>query len=124
MGEDEYSILQKKFRDWFREIVPPDVPLLAELDHSLVDLVPPEIPRKRRRRVKKTANFSAAVFHGFRGAILFGFVVGLTLYILSFSFWRWVGYNPLIRLIIIFFAMVMGFYISLIKELASQKRKR
>ena len=124
MREDEDSILKKKFRDWFGETVPPDVSLPAETDHSTEDPIPADLPRKRRRRVNKSANILVVLFHGFRGAFLFGLVVGFILYILSLSVWRWINYHPLIRLIIIFFAMAIGFYISLVKELTSQKRKR
>jgi len=124
MGEDEYLILQNKFRDWFGETATPDVPLPAEIDHSIGDPVPADLPLKRRIRVNKSANYLVVLFHGFRGAILFGLVVGLTLYILSLSFWRWISYNPLIQFIIILFAIVLGFYISLVKGLASQKRER
>ena len=124
MREDEHSILKDKFREWFGETIPPDVPLPAEIDRPIGDPIPADLPRKRRRRVNKSANILVVLFHGFRGAFLFGLVVGFVLYILGLSFWRWIIYHPLIQFIIIFFAMVIGFYISLVKELASQKRKR
>ena len=126
MREDENLILKKKFRDWFGETVPPDVSIPAEIDHSIGDPVPADLPlkRKRRRRVNKSAKYLVVLFHGFRGAILFGLVAGFILYILSLSIWRWINYHPLIQFIVIFSAMVIGFYISLVKVLTSQKRER
>ena len=113
--EEEYLILQNKFRDWFEESVPADIPLSGEADHSS--------HKKRRRRLKKSDKNLWLLIYGSGGAIAFGLVVGFIIYILNLSVWRWSSYNWLIQSLIIFFAMAMGFYISLVKVFASQKRE-
>jgi hypothetical protein len=129
MREEEYLILQNKFRDWFGDLVPADTPLPAEIDRSIEGPVsadaplPAEIDQiKRKRRVNKSEKLLELVLHGFGGAISFGAVVGLIIYILNLSIWRWSSYNWLIQFLVIFFVMVIGFYISLRKVLTSQKR--
>jgi hypothetical protein len=116
MAEEEYLILQNKFRDWFEENVPADIPLSEELDHLS--------HKKRRRRVKKSEKLLGLLIYGSGGAITFGLVVGFIIYILNLSIWRWNSYNWLIQSLIIFFAMAIGFYISLAKVFASQKHER
>jgi H+/Cl- antiporter ClcA len=114
--EEEYLILQNKFRDWFEETVPADIPHSGEADHLS--------HKKRRRRVKKTEKHLGLLIYGSGGAITFGLVVGFIIYILNLSIWRWNSYNWLIQSLIIFFAMAVGFYISLVKVFAAQKRER
>jgi len=116
MGEEEYLILQNKFRDWFEETVPADIPLSSEVDRLS--------HKKRRRRLKKSEKYFGLLIYGSAGAITLGLVVGFIIYILNLSIWRWNSYNWLIQSLIIFFAMAIGFYISLIKVFASQKRER
>jgi len=116
MGEEEYLILRNKFRDWFEETVPADILLSSE-----VDLLS---HKKRRRHGKKSDKFLGLIIYGSGGAITFGLVVGLIIYILNLSIWRWNSYNWLIQSLIIFFAMAIGFYISLVKVFASQRRER
>ena len=120
MREEEYLILQNKFRDWFEDPVPADLPFPGDVDYSIGE----PVPVKRRRRVNKSEKLLELIIHGFGGAIFFGSVVGFIIYILNLSIWRWNSYNWLIQFFIIFFAMVLGFYISLVKVLASQKRKK
>ena len=113
MRDEEYLILQNKFRDWFGDPIPADLPLPAEKIHV-----------KKRRRVNKSAKLLELIIPGFGGAIIFGSAVGFIIYILNLSIWRWNSYNWLIQFLVIFFAMVIGFYISLVKVLASQKSER
>ena len=112
MEDEEYSILQNKFREWFRDPVPADLPAPGEVEHP-----------RRRKGESKPAKFSDLLFYGFGGAITSGSVVGLIIYVLNLSVWRWSSYNWLIQFLVIFFAMVVGFYISLFKVLPFQKRK-
>ena len=116
MREEEQLILQDKFRDWFGDPVPADVSLPGEtkdLDH---------IPR--RRRANKSAKLSDVIIYGFGRAILFGSVVGLIIYILNLSFGgRYIHYWH-IQFLVVFLAMVIGFYNGLVKGLASKKSER
>ena len=114
--EEEISILQNKFQDWFGEIVPPDLPLSVEAGH----LNHP----KRSKPVSKSAKMYWLLLQGFGGAISFGSVVGFIIYILNLSIWKWNSYNWLIQFLIIFSAMAIGFYISLVKVFGSQKQGR
>ena len=113
MRDEEYLILQNKFRDWFGDPIPADLPLPAEKIHV-----------KKRRRVNKSAKLFELIIHGFGGALSFGSVVGIIMYILNLSIWRWNSYNWLIQFLVIFFAMAIGFYISLFKVLTTQKREQ
>ena len=116
MGEEENLILQNKFQDWFGEIVPPDLPLSAEAGHLN--------HRRQKRRVSKSTKMYWLLLQGFGGAISFGSVVGFIIYILNLSIWKWNSYNWLIQFLIIFSAMAIGFYISLVKVFGSQKQGR
>jgi len=114
MEEEEYLILQNKFREWFRDPVPADLPLSTETDHF-----------KRRRSVNKSAKFLDLLIYGLGGAIIFGSVIGFITYLLlKLSILRWHSYNWLIQFLVIFFAMVIGFYITLFKVPPSQKREK
>ena len=116
MREEEYSILQDKFQEWFGDPVPSDVSLPDEIGHS--DHL------TQRKRTKKSANLLGLLFHGFGRAVLFGSVVSFIIYILNLSFGgRFINYW-LIQFLIVFLAMAIGFYYSLVKGIASKKRKR
>ena len=106
MGEEEHLILQNKFQEWFRDPVPADLPLPAEKHIT------------QGRRINKSANLLGLIFHGFGGAVFFGSVVGFIIYILNSSFGGWNSNYWLIQYLVIFIAMVIGFYISLVKRLA------
>ena len=111
MGEEEYLILQNKFQEWFKDPVPADLPLPAEADHINHTI--------QRKRVTKSSNLLGLIFHGFGGAVFFGSIVGFIIYILNTRLGGWNGNNWLIQFWAIFLAMVIGFYISLVKKLAS-----
>jgi len=116
MREEEHLILQDKFREWFGDPVPADVPLpggTEDLDH---------IPR--RRRVNRSVKLLELIFHGFGRAVLYGSVVGLIIYILNLSFGgRYIHYWH-IQFLVVFLAMVIGFYDGLVKGLVTKERKR
>ena len=131
MRNEEYLTLQNKFQDWFGDPIPADLSLPAEIDNSIGNLVPADLPlsakmvrKKRRRRVNKSTKLMELIIHGFGGAVSFGAVVGLIIYILNLSIWKWNSYNWLIQFLVVFIAMVIGFYISLVKLLSTQKRER
>ena len=116
MREEEHLILQDKFRKWFGDPVPADVPLPGktdELDHKV-----------RKRSVYKSANLLDVITHGFGRAVFFGLVVGFIIYILNLSFGgRFINYWH-IQFLVVFLAMVIGFYTGLVKGIASKKRER
>jgi hypothetical protein len=115
MGEEEYLILQHKFQEWFKDSVPADTPLAAETNHL-------KHVTTRRKRVTKSSNLSSnllgLIFHGFGGAVFFGSIVGFIIYILNTSLGGWTSNSWLIQFWAVFLAMVIGFYISLVKKLA------
>jgi len=116
MREEEHLILQDKFQKWFGDPVPADVSLPGESEG--LDYIP------RRWRVNKPVKLSDVILYGFGRAILFGSVIGLIIYILNLSFGgRYIHYWH-IQFLVIFLAMVIGFYNGLVKGIASKKRER
>ena len=151
--EEEYSILQNKFQEWFRGIVqvaPPipakanrsidnsvknNVSHLADADHSIVDpIIPTDLPRQYaadhshdRNRINQEDNFQKLLEllgFGCRGAITLGAGVGFILFILNFSLLGWYNNNWPNQILVIFFALLLGFYIGLSKGYVSQQRER
>jgi hypothetical protein len=145
--EEEYSILQNKFQEWFRGIVPAALPSPTEADHSIKNPVPsrsphsvevdpsivnPIIPSKenhthysvQRSQEDNNQKLLELLGFGFKGAISFGAVVGFILFILNFSLLGWYSNNWPNQIIVIFFALLLGFYIGLSKGFVHQQRKR
>ncbi len=131
MGEKEHLILQNRFQEWFENPVPADLPPSAEVDHSVEDPVPTDLSlpgamdhTKRRRRENKSAKLLELFIHGFGGAVFFGSVVGFIIYIFNWSFGGRYSQYWLIQFLVVFLAMILGFYNSLVKGFSSKKRKR
>lgn len=114
--EEEYLVLQNKFQDWFGEKLPANLPHPVKVDQfSHI---------KQKKRLNKSEKAFGVLFYSFGGAIIFGLVVGFIIYLLNLSVWRWNSYRLLIQFFIIFSVMVIGFFLGLVKVLASHKRKR
>ena len=132
--EEEYSILQKKFREWFGKTVPVALPFPDETDRSIGDPVPADLPfpaetdylnhKTRKRNVDNSSKLLELLSFGFSGAVSLGAVVGVIIIILNLSFWGWYSNNWPIQFFVIFFAMVLGFYIGLSKGYISQQREK
>ena len=142
--EEECSILQNKFREWFEKIVPDDLPTPDVIDHTMGDPVPDDLPLRaeiehtnrdpvlvdllplraetdylNHKTVNKSAKLLELLGHGFSGAVYFGVVVGFIIVI-----FKWNSDNWPYQFLVIFLMMAIGFNIGLIKGHASQKRKR
>jgi hypothetical protein len=110
---EEYSILQKKFREWFEKTVPADMPLPAEIDHFN--------HRKRRRPRGKFEILVELLGFGFSGAVFFEAVVGIVIVILYLNYGMWYSDTwPFV----IFLAMMLGFIIGVSKGFVSQQREK
>jgi hypothetical protein len=132
--QEEYSILQRKFREWFGKTVPVAKPLPDEADHSIGDPVPIDLPlrakadrlndRTRIRHVDNAQEFFELLGFGFRGAVSYGAVVGLIIVFLDLSFLGWDSDNWPIQLFVIFFATLLGLFIGVSKGYISQLREK
>ena len=132
--QEEYSILQKKFREWFGKTVPVVKPLPDEAGHSIGNPIPIKLPlpakadyvyhRTRRKHADNAQEFLELLGFGFRGAVSFGGVVGCIIVLLDLSFLGWDSDNWPIQLFVIFFAVLLGLFIGLSKGYISQQREK
>jgi hypothetical protein len=150
--EEEHSILQKKFREWFGKTVPVALPFPDETDRSIGDSVPADLPfpaetvhslgdpvpanrplpaktdylnhKTRKRNVDNSSKLLELLSFGFGGAVSLGAVVGVIIIILNLSFLGWYSNNWPNQFFVIFLAMVLGFYIGLSKGYISQQREK
>ena len=150
--EEEYSILQNNFREWFGDTVPASPPFPAETDRSIgtpVPIVPrlpaeadhsigvpvlivPRLPaeadqlnlRMRRRHEDHYQKLFELLGFGFSGAVSLGAVVGLIIVFFNLTFWGWYGNHWPNQIVIIFFATLLGFTGGLSKGFINQQRDR
>ena len=137
-AEAQHSILQNKFRKWFEEPVPGDMPLLEEVDHSIENSFPADLPevnhlkhriQKRRPRVH-TSQFVIStklleiLFFGFIGAISFGLSVGIIFFNLNLNFEGWYSHTWPSQSFFITIAAVLGFNFGLFLEYVFLQRER
>jgi hypothetical protein len=144
--------LQKKFQKWFGKTVPAEPPVPAEIEQSMGKPVPIDLPLPAKvehsigkpvpvdlsmpamaidldheaRNIHKnnSRKLSELLYLGFMGAVTSGAVIGFITFILDFGFPGWYSETWLSPFIIIFFALLLGFYIGLSKGYISQQREK
>jgi len=138
MIEEEYPIsiedLEKKFRKWFGKPVPADPLFPAQVEHSIGKPVPVDLPlpamtddlnhKIQRRDEDNSKKLSELLNFGFRGAVTAGAVVGFIIVILNLGFWGWYSDTWPSQFLIIFLALLFGFYICLSKGYISQQLEK
>jgi len=138
MIEEEYSIsiedLKKNFQTWFGKPVPADPPFPAKVEHSIGKPVPIDLPlpavtddlnhKTQRKPVDDPQKLSELLNYGFKGAVTSGAFVGFIIVILNLSIWGWYSDTWPSQILIIFFALLLGFYIGLSKGYISQQREK
>lgn len=137
-AEAQYSILQNKFRKWFDEPVPGDMPLLEEVNHSIENSFPADLPdvnqikhkiQKRRHKTKKnhfviSYKLLEILFFGFIGAASFGISVGIIFFNLNLNFEGWYSHTLPSQSFFITISAILGFNIGLILEYVFLQRER
>jgi hypothetical protein len=136
MIEEEYPIsiedLKNKFQKWFGKPVPADPPYPVDIEHSMGRPVPVDLSaiatdldhEARHIHGNNPQKLPELLYLGFMGAVTSGAVVGFIIFILNFGFPGWYSDTWLSPFIVIFFALLLGFYIGLSKGYVDQQREK
>ena len=135
-AEAQYSILQDKFREWFENPAPVDIPLPEDADYSIENSVPGDRPhtaeanllhqrtRRRKRYAGNSTELLALLFFGFLGAISFGLGVDILFFNLNLNFEGWYSHNWPSQSFFISIAAALGFNFGLFLEYVALQRER
>jgi len=151
LEKEEYFILQEKFREWFGKTVPVAAPLPDEADHPMgkptpgdlslpadTDIfsnesVPASLPipekiyindRTQKENGDDSQDLLELLGFGFRGAFFFGAGGVIISLIINFNFLGWYNNDWLPKIIIVCFAMLLGFFIGLSQGYIYQLREK
>lgn len=128
-AEIQYSIVQNKFREWFEDPAPVDMPLDYSIENSVPDdrLRVAEVnhlnhrtrknrTQKRKLHLDNSTELLTLLFFGFIGAISFGLGAGIIFFNLNLNFEGWYNYNWPSQSFFIVIAVVFGFNFGLFLE--------
>jgi hypothetical protein len=138
MIEEEYPItvedLKNKFQKWFGKPAPADPPAAAEVEPSRGRFVPVNlaIPDETNHlehaahsgQADNPQKLSELLGSGFMGAVTAGAIFGFIILLLNLGFPGWYRDTWLNPFVIIFFALLLGFYIGLSKGYIAQQREK
>ena len=116
-AEVQYSILDKKFQEWFEDPGPGFIPLPeTEAKHLR--------HRTRKRHAVVSTKLLGLLFLGFIGAASFGISVAISIYFMNLNIEGWYSDYWPSQSAVILIATVLGFSFGLFFEYAYQQRKR
>ena len=138
MIEEEYPIsiedLKNKFQKWFGKPIPADPSFSADVERSRGKPVPVSLlfppatdplgDKAQRNQAGSSQKLSELLSFGFMGAVTSGAVVGFIILLLSLGLPGWYRDTGISPIVIVVFALLLGFYIGLSKGYISQQREK
>jgi len=151
LEKEEYFILQEKFREWFGKTVPVAAPLPDEANRSIGnptsvglslptetnlsndDSVHSRLPlpakinlndKPQKGNDDNSQGILELLGFGFRGLFFFGAGGVIISLIINFNFLGWYSNDWLPKIIVVCFAMLLGFFIGLSQGYIYQLREK